>query len=251
MSDEERLSVPAFAGAYPEIYGRTDEGVLREPVVVRKTRGRVSGDFIVDRHNGPGEAGSYVFLGGLEVTGSIINLNGDFGIALIVEGETRAQNIVAGGSFMYLDVAIVPGIVLGHYNDGKLEVRDMQGDLSVSVDHDLELWPRGRRKVSVNDFPSSGREVFVDSIRLPFHRQIETQRTALAGYFRDSPFTNLSDYDPSELEDALLDDDYVIEWMEWALAAIRAGAPASDDTFASFVAHVRKAFLEAASDGSA
>ena len=245
MAEVKHLSIVEFAQVYPQRHDRIEPTVLVEPIVVHTAPHRVEADFIIDRGRTSEAAGTYVFLDGLEVTGSVINHNGDFGVTLVVEGEMRAQNIVAGGAFIYLDRAVVPGIVLGHYNHGMLQVRDLRGDLTLSLDHDMAISPRGQRG-SVSDFPSSGREVYVDDTRLNFALRLDTQARALASWFGGTPYIEMETHEPEELDDILLEGDYQIAWMDWAMTAIRAGAPATDDTFARFVSHMRTAYRDAA-----
>ena len=188
-----------------------------------------------------------MFLDGLEVSGNLLNLDLDGGATLIVIGKTRAQNIVAGGSFIYLDEAVVPGFLLGHYNHGMIEARTFVGDLAMSLDHDVYLGRRRDRDyVRIDDFPIAGREVAVDGIRLDLPTQFQAQAEAFANWFGNGRFTDLAAYPPADREDAMLEDDYEIEWFDWAMTSIRAGAPTRDDTFARFAAHMRAAFERAA-----
>lgn len=243
------MTVEAFLAAYPAIAERIEPRAFLDPVFVYETPQQVDGDLVIDRLNQPGEAGSYVFLSDLEIAGSLLNWNGDFGIALVVEGETRAQNVVAGGSFIYLQRAVVPGVILGHYNHGMIQVRDHVGDLTINQDHHTDVFPY-KKGVLIADFPHAGLSIYVDDLKLAFDTQYETANEVLVQWFGDSQWVNREDYSAEDWEYALLEGEFVIDWLGWAEAAISAGAPAQDDEFDRFTSHVRAAFVEAAKAGT-
>jgi Leucine-rich repeat (LRR) protein len=61
--------------------------------------------------------------GKLEVEGSIINLNRYSGVLLVVEGETKAENIIGGGAEIHLrGGAAVSQIVITPYRTGELNI---------------------------------------------------------------------------------------------------------------------------------
>ncbi|MEL6195710.1 MAG: hypothetical protein AAFQ77_01480 [Myxococcota bacterium] len=77
--------------------------------------------------------------GDLSVRGSIINGNGDYGAFLGVEGSTRSDHIVGGGGeIVLLGPTHAKGIVLGHYNHGRLYIyTSLTARFVLSDDHDL------------------------------------------------------------------------------------------------------------------
>jgi hypothetical protein len=85
---------------------------------------RVPGDLALDfdSDDADGPDGTIVD-GDLEVTGSIINRNSDHGPFLLVTGNLRAKNLVAGGAeIVVLGDLIVDEVIFGYYNHGKITV---------------------------------------------------------------------------------------------------------------------------------
>lgn len=247
MTPDRKLTLAAFKAEFPELAKRIEPSGFADPIFVFDTAHTVEGDFSIDRFNKPGEANGFVFLSDLTVTGNLTNWNGDFGIDLVVEGHTTAQNIIGGGSFIHLHTADVPGVVFGHYNHGYIGANDYAGTLMISDDHHMNLRGTGPN-VYISDYPNSGREIYVDDIKLPWDTRWETQAEAFLTAFRDTPYMEVWTTDPAYLEAYLLEGEYSILWMEFVADAIKKGAPAKDDTFAQFADRLRRTFQAAAAD---
>ncbi|MFK7940556.1 MAG: hypothetical protein AB8B82_14335 [Roseovarius sp.] len=247
MADPRKLTVAEFKAEFPEIAKRIEPSGFADPVFVYDAAHTVQGDFSIDRYNTPGEAGGYVFLSDLTVTGNLLNWNGDFGIDLVVEGHTTAQNIIAGGSFIHLHTVDVPGVVLGHYNDGYIGASDYAGLLMISDDHHMNMRTT-TPYVSIFDFPNSGREIYVDDIKLPYDTRWETTGQAFETFFRDTPWIEAWTDDPAMIDTFIEEGEYSILWQDFARDAIDKGAPARDDSFARLADHMRRAFQAAAAD---
>lgn len=71
----------------------------------------------------------------LIVTGNIVNDNGNIGSSLFVLGETRSNNLIAGGSIISLNKAIIKDFTVGFYNDGYLSIESLCTDILLSFDH--------------------------------------------------------------------------------------------------------------------
>jgi hypothetical protein len=85
---------------------------------------RVTGDLELDwdREDEDCPDGTIVD-GDLEVAGTIVNRNSDSGPFLLVTGNLRAKNLVAGGSeIVVLGDLIVDGVIFGFYNHGSITV---------------------------------------------------------------------------------------------------------------------------------
>lgn len=81
-------------------------------------------------------ADGIVINGNLQLNGGICNLEGDYGIALIVSGDVLADYVVGGGSEIYLlGHTDVHSFVVGHYNHGILEINDINVAVEVNSDH--------------------------------------------------------------------------------------------------------------------
>jgi len=77
--------------------------------------------------------------GDLTVTGDIINSNSNTGTTLSVEGTTRANNMIAGGSILSLNEVIIKDFTIGFYNDGILSIEKLHTDILISNDHHTEI----------------------------------------------------------------------------------------------------------------
>jgi Domain of unknown function (DUF4116) len=77
--------------------------------------------------------------GDLTVTGNIINENGNAGPFLLVRGNLRARNVVAGGAEFHIEGdADIEELLLGHYNDGTLAIDGTtRAQLILSDDHSM------------------------------------------------------------------------------------------------------------------
>ena len=75
-------------------------------------------------------------LGNLTVNGNISNRDENTGAGLYVQGNTKANNIFAGGSCIHLNDVYLKGICLPFYNDGKLLINSFkQGVLLEDGEH--------------------------------------------------------------------------------------------------------------------
>lgn len=111
--------------------------------------------------------------GALHVHGAIANPCGDYGRFLVVCGPTRAEHVIGGGSEIYLEGgAEVQGLVLGHYNHGRLHIEgQLAAKVVVNDDHDLAV-PSPSDALVVNDDPfdptSFGMADYIDIFRPEF-----------------------------------------------------------------------------------
>ena len=135
LSDAREITSDALAEELPAI--EADYGPGSRYGSIRFFEGKlvIKGDLDLD------EQGSIVVLGDLEVKGSIRNLDGDFGPLLMVSGELKAKNLVAGGSEIHVGGgAIIGNAVYGHYNHGTLLIAgDLKAKGVLCNDHSISV----------------------------------------------------------------------------------------------------------------
>ncbi|MFT5353754.1 MAG: hypothetical protein ACI9KE_000954, partial [Polyangiales bacterium] len=141
-------SLPGYEGDYDGATFKVFEGNLV-----------VKGDLNLDSE------GSIAVLGDLEVKGTIGNYDGDSGPALIVTGNLKAKNVVAGGSEMKVqgDVTLGNGLY-AFYNHGQVSIGGdlsakgvLCSDHSVGVDGKVVAPVLAIGGTMTNDFP--GQEI--------------------------------------------------------------------------------------------
>lgn len=94
----------------------------------------------------------------LFVTGNIINTDGDVGSSLFVLGETRAKNLLAGGSVISLNSAIIDDFTIGFYNHGVLSINALATNISLQFDHYTEIANACDTLVSMNSDANNDQE---------------------------------------------------------------------------------------------
>lgn len=246
MDAPRTLTVAEFLTEYPAIAKRVNSHAFADPVYVYEGPQHIDGDFSLDYSTPTQPVGAHVFLSDLDITGNLLNLEGQFATALVVEGVTRAQNIVTGHAFVYLNEAHVPGVVLGYYNDGHTTIRALHGPLSISDDHDEMIRHVGPH-VGIYD-GYGGFVINVDDIELPFEIRDQTRKQAIISWIDDGTWVEFWDNPPENMEYALLDGEYNIKWYEWVVDGIAKGAPAQDNRFTQAADMMRHAFQTATAD---
>jgi len=86
----------------------------------------------------------------LFVTGNIVNIDGDVGSSLFVLGETRSKNLIAGGSVISLNSAVVDDFTIGFYNHGILSINSLATNISLQFDHHTEIANAADTLISMN-----------------------------------------------------------------------------------------------------
>ena len=84
----------------------------------------VAGDFILD-HTADGDEGAdgLIVEGDLVIDGALVNRDSDNGPCLVVTGNVRAKNVIAGGAeIVILGELIVENVIFGFYNHGSITV---------------------------------------------------------------------------------------------------------------------------------
>ncbi|HEY5922823.1 MAG TPA: hypothetical protein VIV11_14190 [Kofleriaceae bacterium] len=98
--------------------------LLNNIITLLRGRTRVPGDLALDfdSDDADGPDGTIVD-GDLEVSGSIINRDGNSGPFLLVTGNVHAKNLIAGGAeIVILGDLIVDEVIFGYYNHGSITV---------------------------------------------------------------------------------------------------------------------------------
>ncbi|HEY5951070.1 MAG TPA: hypothetical protein VIV40_36515 [Kofleriaceae bacterium] len=111
--------------------------LLNNLITLLRGRTRVVGDLALDfdRDDADGPDGTIVE-GDLEVTGSIINRNGDNGPFLLVTGNVYAKNLVAGGSeIVILGDLIVDEVIFGYEHHGSITVYGATRAKAIITEH--------------------------------------------------------------------------------------------------------------------
>lgn len=80
--------------------------------------------------------------GDLTLDGDLLNLEGDSGPILLVGGRLQVRNLIAGGSnVIVLGDLEASGLVIGHYNHGKLVVgSDLSAQAYFVLDHSQDVY---------------------------------------------------------------------------------------------------------------
>jgi hypothetical protein len=102
----------------------------------------IEGDLRLDWGAGWGdEERGMVVTGDLGVSGSVLNTEGDSGPFLVVLGNLRAGNLVAGGSSIHIDGDVhLDEILVAFYNHGKLAVKGtVTARLVINDEHATDL----------------------------------------------------------------------------------------------------------------
>lgn len=105
---------------------------------------RVAGDLALDFDGDDDSPDGTIVDGDLEVAGSIVNRSGDSGPFLLVTGNLRAKNLIAGGAeIVVLGDLIVDDVIFGFYNHGSVTVHGTtRAKAIISEYHAFDL--RGR-----------------------------------------------------------------------------------------------------------
>ncbi len=244
------LTTDEFKERYPEIVAAIEPRTLSRHILVYEQPAEFDGDYSIDPTRGdPSTPWCHVFLSDLTIHGSLLNLDGDGGKTLIVQGTTIADNIIAGGSFIYLNKATVRGIVLGHYNDGMIQIKQLNGELTVSSDHHMNIWFKNRKKaISMSDFPNSGFGLSVDGIRpdLDWSDQKDLEARTFFEYFKDRQWLDLwtDSKDPDEIDEAVANLEFSMMWLEWVTHILDKGREEAVEAFQQFIAHFRDAYKD-------
>lgn len=100
------------------------------------------------------EADGIVINGNLYVTGSIINMEGDYGPFLVVAGNVTAKNIDKGGSDIYIyGDCKISNVIYGYYNHGELTVKGTVGaQYIINSDHFFEFAHVETTAICINDY---------------------------------------------------------------------------------------------------
>jgi hypothetical protein len=120
---------------------------------------RVPGDLALDLDTADDDVPDGTIVDGdLDVTGSVINRDGELGAFLLVTGNLRAKNVIAGGAHIaVLGDLIVDDVIFGHSEHGKVYVGGTtHAKAIISEKHAFEL--RGR----VEGITVSGRDRITD-----------------------------------------------------------------------------------------
>lgn len=97
---------------------------------------KLKGDINLDSDDK--ESNCVVVLGNLDLQGSVVNFEGDYGNFLVVTGSLKTKNIIAGGSEIYiLGDAAVKNAIYAFYNHGTLSIGGKtKAKVIMSSDHD-------------------------------------------------------------------------------------------------------------------
>jgi len=90
--------------------------------------------------------------GNLVVTGNIINDNGNIGSSLFVLGKTTSTNLIAGGSIISLNKAVIKDFTIGFYNDGYLSIKSLSSDILLNFDHHTTITEDSNISIYLNSF---------------------------------------------------------------------------------------------------
>ena len=150
----DRLSLPEAVDRYRlaerfdgvEAAGPDDPG----KILVHAGDHRIEGDLLLDREGLFEDFDGLVVDGDLELTGSVVNAEGDFGPFLLVTGDLETRHLVAGGSEIRIEGDTrAKGLILGHYNHGTLRIEGrtsarliMNDDHALEVSSDAPFWNR-------------------------------------------------------------------------------------------------------------
>jgi len=243
------LSLEDFKARFPETVEGMDASLLHEPIAVCTETQTHSGDFSLEgKTSVQPTANSYVFLSDLIIDGNLINWSGDVGANLFVNGTLNADNIIAGGSFIDLNRAIIKGCVLGHYNDGHLIIRDFQGDLVISDDHSM-FTPSNQRYVSITHDVGRPVSLSVDDINLDlsYSDRLLFEARTLMDFFKQTEWFELEtdSSDPDEIFDALDNNEYQIRWYDWVGSVVDQGRSEAVQEFQRLVDYCRDRYSSA------
>ena len=102
------------------IHGDLATDTITLHVGATRVAGDLALDFDFDDDDNPDGT---IVDGDLEVTGSIVNRDSDRGPFLLVSGDVRAKNLIAGGAeIVILGDLIVDDVIFGFYNHGTITV---------------------------------------------------------------------------------------------------------------------------------
>ena len=118
-----------------------------------------------------------VVKGDLTVTGDIINTNSNTGTTLSVEGTTRANNMIAGGSILSLNEVIIKDFTIGFYNDGILSIEKLNTDILISNDHHTEITDASEVEIYIDyDEEESVGKVTINDMEALLKHLAQTQK---------------------------------------------------------------------------
>ena len=139
----DRLSIYEAAERYrlTERFGGVSEAHDTREVLVHTGDHHLDGDLRLDRMGLFEEFQGLIVDGDLELAGSVVNAEGDFGPFLLVTGDLKTRHLVAGGSEIRVEGDVrADGLVLGHYNHGTLSALGrVSARLLMNDDHAMEV----------------------------------------------------------------------------------------------------------------
>lgn len=182
-------SYSSFIKNYPDIKiieGINDDSQLK----VYLDDVAIDGDLSLDNYS---DFDAIYCFGNLTVTGDIENYNSEGGIGLFVAGETKVNNIIAGGAVIYFNQVVVKELCVAHYNDGILEIKEFSQGVLISNDHSTGFSALGVSAVAFLDYASKQKNSYLIQ---EFHDLFQDEPWIELEDDDDEPFTyfNVSDF---------------------------------------------------------
>lgn len=142
----------------------------------------VDGDLLLD------EVLDLFVHGDLTVKGDILNLNGDVGAVLVVEGSLQARNLIAGGSEVRVSGnAKVKNTIYGYYNHGTMIINgDTKAKAVICDDHNMSLEGNVTAPiVSTGNLPSDFSDISKVLVKQVVDHEGNVDHQALIGWLTD------------------------------------------------------------------
>ena len=150
----------ATAHAEYELGEHVHAELVADAITLLRGSTHVTGDLSLDFDGEADTPDGTIVDGDLEVTGTIVNRDSDAGPFLLVTGNLRAKNLVAGGSeIVVLGDLIVDEVIFGYYNHGSITVHGATRAKAIITEyHSFDLRGRvegitvsGRGKITADD----------------------------------------------------------------------------------------------------
>jgi len=182
------LSYQDFINDHPDvkiIEGLGDNSQLQ----VYQEDADINGDLSLDTYE---DIDAIYCFGNLTVTGDIENYNSEGGIGLFVAGETKANNVIAGGAVIYLNHVAVNELCVAHYNDGILEINEFSQGILISDNHSTGFTTLGVSAVAFLDYASKQKNCYLIQ---EFHELFQDEPWIELEYDDDEPYTYFNESD--------------------------------------------------------